>query len=85
MAAVGYPTLSRVLLRQVVRAWVPQTQAQLALTLSLFVLLQRSPVQANNSTSKTAGTPAATVQQLQVHSVQQSVPVTQEVPDQGGQ
>nr|BAE43323.1 unnamed protein product [Mus musculus] len=46
---------------------------------------ERSPVQANNSTSKTAGTPAATVQQLQVHSVQQSVPVTQEVPDQGGQ
>uniref|UniRef100_A0A1B0GRV3 Regulatory factor X, 1 (influences HLA class II expression) n=2 Tax=Mus TaxID=862507 RepID=A0A1B0GRV3_MOUSE len=39
---------------------------------------ERSPVQANNSTSKTAGTPAATVQQLQVHSVQQSVPVTQE-------
>ncbi|EDL92240.1 regulatory factor X, 1 (influences HLA class II expression) (predicted) [Rattus norvegicus] len=39
---------------------------------------ERSPVQANNSTSKTAGTPAGTVQQLQVHSVQQSVPVTQE-------
>ncbi|XP_051050904.1 MHC class II regulatory factor RFX1 isoform X3 [Phodopus roborovskii] len=39
---------------------------------------QRSPVQANNSTSKTAGAPAGTVQQLQVHSVQQSVPVTQE-------
>ncbi|XP_052584632.1 MHC class II regulatory factor RFX1 isoform X2 [Peromyscus californicus insignis] len=39
---------------------------------------QRSPVQANNSTSKTAGAPAGTVQQLQVHSVQQSVPVSQE-------
>ncbi|XP_075832765.1 MHC class II regulatory factor RFX1 isoform X1 [Microtus pennsylvanicus] len=39
---------------------------------------ERSPVQANNSTSKTAGAPAGTVQQLQVHSVQQSVPVTQE-------
>ncbi|XP_034378294.1 MHC class II regulatory factor RFX1 isoform X1 [Arvicanthis niloticus] len=39
---------------------------------------ERSPVQANSSTSKTAGTPAGTVQQLQVHSVQQSVPVTQE-------
>ncbi|XP_005370987.1 LOW QUALITY PROTEIN: MHC class II regulatory factor RFX1 [Microtus ochrogaster] len=39
---------------------------------------ERSPVQANNSTSKTAGASAGTVQQLQVHSVQQSVPVTQE-------
>ncbi|KAM7332807.1 MHC class II regulatory factor RFX1 isoform X3 [Alexandromys fortis] len=39
---------------------------------------ERSPVQANNSTSKTAGAPAGSVQQLQVHSVQQSVPVTQE-------
>nr|XP_048300444.1 MHC class II regulatory factor RFX1 [Myodes glareolus] len=39
---------------------------------------ERSPVQATNSTSKTAGAPAGTVQQLQVHSVQQSVPVTQE-------
>ncbi|XP_031196412.1 MHC class II regulatory factor RFX1 isoform X5 [Mastomys coucha] len=39
---------------------------------------ERSPVQTNSSTSKTAGTPAGTVQQLQVHSVQQSVPVTQE-------
>ncbi|XP_020011570.1 MHC class II regulatory factor RFX1 [Castor canadensis] len=40
---------------------------------------ERSPVQANSSTSKTAGAPAGTVpQQLQVHSVQQSVPVTQE-------
>ncbi|ERE79119.1 MHC class II regulatory factor RFX1 [Cricetulus griseus] len=39
---------------------------------------ERSPVQANNSTSKTAGAPAGTVQQLQVHSVQQSVPVSQE-------
>ncbi|XP_021487914.1 MHC class II regulatory factor RFX1 isoform X4 [Meriones unguiculatus] len=39
---------------------------------------ERSPVQANNSTSKTPGAPAGTVQQLQVHNVQQSVPVTQE-------
>ncbi|KAM8765973.1 MHC class II regulatory factor RFX1 isoform 1-T1 [Rhynchonycteris naso] len=38
-----------------------------------------SPVQANSSSSKTAGAPTGTVpQQLQVHSVQQSVPVTQE-------
>ncbi|KAH0501960.1 MHC class II regulatory factor RFX1 [Microtus ochrogaster] len=44
---------------------------------------ERSPVQANNSTSKTAGAPAGTVQQLQVHSVQQNIPVTQEVPGQG--
>uniref|UniRef100_A0A3Q2HK05 Regulatory factor X1 n=1 Tax=Equus caballus TaxID=9796 RepID=A0A3Q2HK05_HORSE len=40
---------------------------------------QRSPAQANSSSSKTAGAPAGTVpQQLQVHGVQQSVPVTQE-------
>ncbi|XP_036158684.1 MHC class II regulatory factor RFX1 isoform X2 [Myotis myotis] len=40
---------------------------------------QRSPVQANSSSSKTAGAPTGTVpQQLQVHGVQQSVPVTQE-------
>ncbi|XP_040592664.1 MHC class II regulatory factor RFX1 isoform X7 [Mesocricetus auratus] len=39
---------------------------------------ERSPVQANNSTSKAAGAPAGTVQQLQVHNVQQSVPVSQE-------
>ncbi|XP_048198327.1 MHC class II regulatory factor RFX1 isoform X2 [Perognathus longimembris pacificus] len=40
---------------------------------------ERSPVQANSSTSKTAGAPAGTVpQQLQVHSVQQTVPITQE-------
>ncbi|XP_013367651.1 PREDICTED: MHC class II regulatory factor RFX1 isoform X1 [Chinchilla lanigera] len=40
---------------------------------------ERSPVQANNSASKTAGTPAGTVPQpLQVHGVQQSVPVSQE-------
>ncbi|KAM5306589.1 MHC class II regulatory factor RFX1 isoform 3-T5 [Glossophaga mutica] len=40
---------------------------------------ERSPVQANNSSSKTAGAPTGTVpQQLQVHGVQQSVPVTQE-------
>ncbi|XP_057346148.1 MHC class II regulatory factor RFX1 isoform X3 [Manis pentadactyla] len=40
---------------------------------------QRSPVQANSSSSKTAGAPAGTVpQQLQVHSVQRSVPVTPE-------
>ncbi|XP_019061459.1 MHC class II regulatory factor RFX1 isoform X2 [Fukomys damarensis] len=40
---------------------------------------ERSPVQANSSSSKTAGTPAGTVPQpLQVHGVQQSVPVSQE-------
>ncbi|XP_029413270.1 MHC class II regulatory factor RFX1 isoform X2 [Nannospalax galili] len=39
---------------------------------------EQSPVQANSSTSKTTGASAGTVQQLQVHSVQQSVPVTQE-------
>ncbi|XP_036315884.1 MHC class II regulatory factor RFX1 isoform X8 [Pipistrellus kuhlii] len=40
---------------------------------------QRSPVQSNSSSSKTAGAPTGTVpQQLQVHGVQQSVPVTQE-------
>ncbi|KAM7141133.1 MHC class II regulatory factor RFX1 isoform 3-T3 [Molossus nigricans] len=40
---------------------------------------ERSPVQANSSSSKTAGAPPGTVpQQLQVHGVQQSVPVTQE-------
>ncbi|XP_070130084.1 MHC class II regulatory factor RFX1 isoform X4 [Equus przewalskii] len=40
---------------------------------------ERSPAQANSSSSKTAGAPAGTVpQQLQVHGVQQSVPVTQE-------
>uniref|UniRef100_A0A452TD72 Regulatory factor X1 n=1 Tax=Ursus maritimus TaxID=29073 RepID=A0A452TD72_URSMA len=40
---------------------------------------ERSPVQANSSASKTAGAPTGTVpQQLQVHGVQQSVPVTQE-------
>nr|XP_036874816.1 MHC class II regulatory factor RFX1 isoform X4 [Manis javanica] len=40
---------------------------------------QRSPVQANSASSKTAGAPAGTVpQQLQVHGVQQSVPVTPE-------
>ncbi|XP_065731646.1 MHC class II regulatory factor RFX1 [Phocoena phocoena] len=42
---------------------------------------ERSPVQANSSSSKTAGAPTGTVpQQLQVHGVQQSVPVTQERP-----
>ncbi|XP_055227917.1 MHC class II regulatory factor RFX1 isoform X5 [Gorilla gorilla gorilla] len=47
---------------------------------------EQSPVQANSSSSKTAGAPTGTVpQQLQVHGVQQSVPVTQEVPGQGGQ
>ncbi|XP_057566091.1 MHC class II regulatory factor RFX1 isoform X1 [Hippopotamus amphibius kiboko] len=40
---------------------------------------ERSPVQANSSSGKTAGAPTGTVpQQLQVHGVQQSVPVTQE-------
>uniref|UniRef100_A0A2K5J865 RFX-type winged-helix domain-containing protein n=1 Tax=Colobus angolensis palliatus TaxID=336983 RepID=A0A2K5J865_COLAP len=40
---------------------------------------EQSPVQANSSSSKTAGAPTGTVpQQLQVHGVQQSVPVTQE-------
>nr|XP_036874814.1 MHC class II regulatory factor RFX1 isoform X2 [Manis javanica] len=40
---------------------------------------ERSPVQANSASSKTAGAPAGTVpQQLQVHGVQQSVPVTPE-------
>ncbi|XP_053442675.1 MHC class II regulatory factor RFX1 isoform X4 [Nycticebus coucang] len=40
---------------------------------------ERSPVQANSSSSKTVGAPTGTVpQQLQVHGVQQSVPVTQE-------
>nr|XP_054106202.1 MHC class II regulatory factor RFX1 isoform X7 [Callithrix jacchus] len=40
---------------------------------------EQSPVQATSSSSKTAGAPTGTVpQQLQVHSVQQSVPVTQE-------
>ncbi|XP_036704801.1 MHC class II regulatory factor RFX1 isoform X2 [Balaenoptera musculus] len=40
---------------------------------------ERSPVQTNSSSSKTAGAPTGTVpQQLQVHGVQQSVPVTQE-------
>nr|KAF6297715.1 regulatory factor X1 [Pipistrellus kuhlii] len=40
---------------------------------------ERSPVQSNSSSSKTAGAPTGTVpQQLQVHGVQQSVPVTQE-------
>ncbi|KAF4014518.1 hypothetical protein G4228_005913 [Cervus hanglu yarkandensis] len=40
---------------------------------------ERSPVQANSSSSKTAGAPTGTVPQpLQVHGVQQSVPVTQE-------
>lgn len=38
---------------------------------------ERSPVQANSSSNKTAGAPAVP-QQLQVHGVQQSVPVTQE-------
>ncbi|XP_003941754.2 MHC class II regulatory factor RFX1 isoform X2 [Saimiri boliviensis] len=40
---------------------------------------EQSPVQATSSSSKTAGAPTGTVpQQLQVHGVQQSVPVTQE-------
>ncbi|XP_007952560.1 MHC class II regulatory factor RFX1 [Orycteropus afer afer] len=40
---------------------------------------ERSPVHANSSSSKTAGAPTGTVpQQLQVHSVQPSVPTTQE-------
>ncbi|KAM4888042.1 MHC class II regulatory factor RFX1 [Thomomys bottae] len=40
---------------------------------------ERSPVQANSSASKTAGAPTGSVpQQLQVHNVQQSVPITQE-------
>ncbi|XP_004635591.1 MHC class II regulatory factor RFX1 isoform X1 [Octodon degus] len=40
---------------------------------------ERSPVQANSSANKTAATPAGTVPQpLQVHGVQQSVPVSQE-------
>ncbi|XP_017353143.1 MHC class II regulatory factor RFX1 isoform X5 [Cebus imitator] len=40
---------------------------------------EQSPVQATSSSSKTAGAPTGTVpQQLQVHAVQQSVPVTQE-------
>ncbi|XP_076977729.1 MHC class II regulatory factor RFX1 isoform X2 [Tamandua tetradactyla] len=40
---------------------------------------ERSPVQANSSSNKPAGAPAGTVPpQLQVHSVQQTVPVTQE-------
>uniref|UniRef100_M3XVK1 Regulatory factor X1 n=1 Tax=Mustela putorius furo TaxID=9669 RepID=M3XVK1_MUSPF len=40
---------------------------------------ERSPVQANSSSSKTAAAPTGTVpQQLPVHGVQQSVPVTQE-------
>lgn len=38
---------------------------------------ERSPVQANSSSNKTAGAPTVP-QQLQVHGVQQSVPVTQE-------
>uniref|UniRef100_G1TZE4 Uncharacterized protein n=1 Tax=Oryctolagus cuniculus TaxID=9986 RepID=G1TZE4_RABIT len=45
---------------------------------------ERSPVQTNSSSGKTAGAPAGAVPpQLQIHGVQQSVPVTQEVPGQG--
>nr|XP_012313241.1 MHC class II regulatory factor RFX1 [Aotus nancymaae]XP_012313242.1 MHC class II regulatory factor RFX1 [Aotus nancymaae] len=40
---------------------------------------EQSPVQATSSSSKTAGAPTGTVpQQLQVHGVQQSAPITQE-------
>jgi hypothetical protein len=78
--------LQRAPLRRVLRAQAAPETTGLALTWSHLLLFQRSPVQANSSTSKTAGAPAGTVpQQLQVHSVQQSVPVTQEVPGQSGQ
>lgn len=47
---------------------------------------QRTAVQANSSSGKAAGPPAGTVpQQLQVHGVQQSVPVAPEVPGWGTQ
>ncbi|XP_014384918.1 PREDICTED: MHC class II regulatory factor RFX1 isoform X4 [Myotis brandtii] len=56
----------------------PGHMSPLQLT-NISVPPQRSPVQANSSSSKTAGAPTGTVpQQLQVHGVQQSVPVTQE-------
>ncbi|ELV14332.1 MHC class II regulatory factor RFX1 [Tupaia chinensis] len=70
--------------RLVVQSTAPGSKAgQVALTVhgtqQVHSPPERSPVQANSSASKTAGAPTGTVpQQLQVHSVQQSVPVTQE-------
>ncbi|XP_042133376.1 MHC class II regulatory factor RFX1 isoform X2 [Peromyscus maniculatus bairdii] len=61
----------------VVQSAAPGTKGG-QVSLTVHPAPERSPVQANNSTSKTAGAPAGTVQQLQVHSVQQSVPVSQE-------
>ncbi|KAL1785094.1 MHC class II regulatory factor RFX1 [Sigmodon hispidus] len=61
----------------VVQSTTPGTKGG-QVSLTVHSAPERSPVQANSTTSKTAGAPAGTVQQLQVHSVQQSVPVTQE-------
>ncbi|XP_019519719.1 PREDICTED: MHC class II regulatory factor RFX1 isoform X3 [Hipposideros armiger] len=70
-------TQQRLLVQTSVQA-KPGHVSPLQLT-SIPVPQQRSPVQANSSSSKTAGAPTGTVpQQLQVHGVQQSVPVTQE-------
>ncbi|XP_045708956.1 MHC class II regulatory factor RFX1 isoform X3 [Phyllostomus hastatus] len=70
-------TQQRLLVQTSVQA-KPGHMSPLQLT-NIPVPQQRSPVQANSSSSKTAGAPTGTVpQQLQVHGVQQSVPVTQE-------
>ncbi|XP_051024498.1 MHC class II regulatory factor RFX1 isoform X2 [Acomys russatus] len=61
----------------VVQSTAPGTKGG-QVSLTVHSAPERSPVQATSATSKTAGAPASTVQQLQVHSVQQSVPVTQE-------
>ncbi|XP_078216878.1 MHC class II regulatory factor RFX1 isoform X7 [Callithrix jacchus] len=70
-------TQQRLLVQTSVQA-KPGHVSPLQLT-NIQVPQQQSPVQATSSSSKTAGAPTGTVpQQLQVHSVQQSVPVTQE-------
>ncbi|XP_032121754.1 MHC class II regulatory factor RFX1 isoform X2 [Sapajus apella] len=70
-------TQQRLLVQTSVQA-KPGHVSPLQLT-NIQVPQQQSPVQATSSSSKTAGAPTGTVpQQLQVHGVQQSVPVTQE-------
>ncbi|XP_036042972.1 MHC class II regulatory factor RFX1 [Onychomys torridus] len=61
----------------VVQSAAPGTKGS-QVSLTVHPAPERSPVQTNNSTSKTAGAPAGPVQPLQVHSVQQTVPVSQE-------
>ncbi|XP_004616679.2 MHC class II regulatory factor RFX1 isoform X1 [Sorex araneus] len=65
--------------RLVVQSTPPGSKAG-PISLAVHSPPERSPVQANSNSSKTAGTPAGAVppQQLQVHSVQQSVPVPPE-------